>query len=832
MDGKEGLCNMASWRSIVEKGVNDGYFSDELLFALRDYNKLVEEKSKDFATLLSRVEEEQIELTKKQNEWYQAENERIILLDTIYTAQENEEDTTQLREQLRIKTDAVLRIEEEMATINSRIDAIRNDIISLRKSLAYENNLSPSLYDELKYYIYEDEWTDSNYIYPEDLLEEGIRKIKERNIPELNLRLSIVNFLESITEQRNWDKIALNDIVRVHHERLDVDIKAVLDEIEYDFEESEIYLHITNIVGAKSDDERLYRSLNDANTTKRSFDDNRYNWDEIGRKFDNRNNRISEIPNNPIVSSDNTAIEHVLNDDGSVNISFAWEYDDHLETDDNRDNIDGFIVYVQTLSVNEEYTFGSSIAKEEVHTLERTRRAIVLTGVPATKYYTFGVQAYRTVDRDISENGILRSKIIQPTRPNENPYRPMENVAFNGDITGTIGGVPFDQINKSPVTVIISSEDSTINWKQADYIVPKGTLDAQRIINEAINKVSQSGGGKVQLLEGNYQINGQIIMKSNIILEGSGFKTEIYRTSHVPVYGIYGNSIRNSTIKNLLLYRTGILLDNTDLMTVDRVFVNVDFSDVRNEDDDVGIYFKNSRNGKVLNCQSEYCYDGLRLLNCNNFQVLNGVFSYNGRHGIYFTTSQSGIQSRNNIISTNFCSYNEESGIWLNEYGTIHEDYQVTNNECNYNKYGIQFANVSSSHFSNNICNHNSIDGIISFLLKNTSLTTNTFSDNGRSGMFIGNSEDVSIIGNQCTANSKIANFGASPNIYLHLVNNSNIQNNTCRRGTNEKKPNYGIHLQAGDNNLIANNDLLNGGTIGGFLDQGTNTKTLSGNRV
>ena len=70
-------------------------------------------------------------------------------------------------------------------------------------------------------------------------------------------------------------------------------------------------------------------------------------------------------------------------------------------------------------------------------------RAFVLDGVASDKHYTFGVQAYRNVDQDIESSGILKSSLIVPV---DCPYRPTEEVAFAGDIIGTINHIPVANI--------------------------------------------------------------------------------------------------------------------------------------------------------------------------------------------------------------------------------------------------------------------------------------------------------------------------------------------------------------------------------------------------
>jgi phage minor structural protein len=152
--------------------------------------------------------------------------------------------------------------------------------------------------------------------------------------------------------------------------------------------------------------------------------------------FNTRNDRKSTPPANPTIATDGTAIDHTINTDGSADISFEWSF---TGTGDAYD-IDGFIVYVYQSTSSSPYSFGTSASQEQVFYVTPDKRALILYGVPADRYYTFGVQAYRIVDNDINSSGILKSSIIKSTATGENPYRPSSNVAFTGNVTGTING--------------------------------------------------------------------------------------------------------------------------------------------------------------------------------------------------------------------------------------------------------------------------------------------------------------------------------------------------------------------------------------------------------
>lgn len=168
------------------------------------------------------------------------------------------------------------------------------------------------------------------------------------------------------------------------------------------------------------------------------------------QNFNNRNDRKNTTPANPVILTDGTAIDHTLNTDGSANISFEWGYTGSGDAYD----IDGFYVYMYQNSANTGYTFGTKPLEEVVYTVDPTRKAFIIYGVPADKWYKFGVQAFRVVDQDINSSGLLKSAIVTPSLFAENPYQPSTSVAFSGDISGT---TKINGVNASELTTLATN---------------------------------------------------------------------------------------------------------------------------------------------------------------------------------------------------------------------------------------------------------------------------------------------------------------------------------------------------------------------------------------
>lgn len=163
-------------------------------------------------------------------------------------------------------------------------------------------------------------------------------------------------------------------------------------------------------------------------------------WDATATNFDSRNDRIGTTPVAPTIVVDGTAVDHVINANGSADVSLEWTWSGTEST------IDGFQVALRSSSSSGAYVIGTTPAQETVLQVPANKRAQFWLGLSPTAYYTFGVRAYRVVDPDVNAAGVIYSAWVQP-QFSENPYRPASSVAFAGDVTGTVAGIPASNVN-------------------------------------------------------------------------------------------------------------------------------------------------------------------------------------------------------------------------------------------------------------------------------------------------------------------------------------------------------------------------------------------------
>ncbi|MCX6013464.1 MAG: right-handed parallel beta-helix repeat-containing protein [Chloroflexi bacterium] len=164
------------------------------------------------------------------------------------------------------------------------------------------------------------------------------------------------------------------------------------------------------------------------------------------------------------------------------------------------------------------------------------------------------------------------------------PSSPVEGQMFWSTVTSTPYWYDASSTRwrtlKSEATIVVAASDSK-KKKKADYICD-GTADDVEI-QVAIDAVNTRGGGKVQLLEGTYNLAAEasVIMKSSVELTGLGRGTVIKRTSGAAsvindTTGVTDTIISNLTVDGnksvtSIYYPCGIAMSNTKRGIIDKV---------------------------------------------------------------------------------------------------------------------------------------------------------------------------------------------------------------------------------------------------------------------
>ncbi|OMP28883.1 phage tail protein [Bacillus sp. I-2] len=407
------------------------YMRNELCHALLDYNELVDKESKKFKTMLDDKKKIEAKKTAQENELFVLKNlELQQILDRIEVVKETDGDTKDLIKQRDAKQKEVDTKKKEIDKTISEISALNSQIEQLRKRLDMSNFLGEDKSNELSKFILEDEWANDNIFDETELYEKSLEELEKRKSPPIDIKTNIVNLYNAVSEKDYWDRISLGDIVRIQNKEFGTEYRATLAGMSLNFDDSSISITITNGKKAKEEDDfiQLFYKADKAST---EFNTRKIDYDKLATNYNARNDRISIPPSPPTIGV--KSISHKVNENGSVDISVSWDYP---TSDEDKYNIDGFIVHCYPDTSSDTYLFGASLAKEQRISVRYDKRIATFTSQVPTKYFTFGVQAYRNVETSISSNGVLLSDIVQPQTPSENPYRPSTTVEVKGKVNG------------------------------------------------------------------------------------------------------------------------------------------------------------------------------------------------------------------------------------------------------------------------------------------------------------------------------------------------------------------------------------------------------------
>ncbi|WP_342501311.1 hypothetical protein NSQ11_06080 [Bacillus sp. FSL W7-1582] len=415
-------------RNVLKKSA---YMSIELCHALLDYNELVDKESKKFKTMLDNKKKIEAKKTAQENELFVLKNlELQQILDRIEVVKETEGDTKDLIKQRDAKQKEVDTKKNEIDKTISEISTLNSQIEQLRKRLDMSNFLGEDMSNELSKFILEDEWTNDNIFDETELYEKSYEELEKRKSPPIDIKTNIVNLYNAVSEKDYWDRISLGDIIRIQNKEFGTEYRATLAGMSLNFDDSTISVTITNGKKAKEEDDfiQLFYKADKAST---EFNTRKIDYDTLATNYNARNDRISIPPSPPTIGV--KSVSNKVNENGSVDITVSWNYP---TSDEDKYNIDGFIVHCYPDTSSDTYLFGASLAKEQRISVRYDKRIATFTSQVPTKYFTFGVQAYRNVETSISSNGVLLSDIVQPQTPSENPYRPSTTVEIKGKVNG------------------------------------------------------------------------------------------------------------------------------------------------------------------------------------------------------------------------------------------------------------------------------------------------------------------------------------------------------------------------------------------------------------
>lgn len=393
------------------------------------------------------------------------------------------------------------------------------------------------------------------------------------------------------------------------------------------------------------------------------------------------------------------------------------------------------------------------------------------------------------------------------------------------DFHWSVGDVVFNSsglfINSTNVVDINSGQAATFIVAASDslhkerYVYVCDGVDDQVEIQAAIDELP-SGGGRLMMLDGTFNISASIDLVSNITIEGSGEGTTIYLADSSDDYVIHGDSITKVSIKNLHIngnsanqtsppspYKSCVTLNNVTHFSISGVSVEYPPGH--------GIYICNGcSDGKIRQVTTSYAFDdGIAITGTATRMVISDCISHNnGLSEIAQTGSGIEIDDGGSLITITGCvCYENDFGISVHHHtgALVSHDISIVGNII----YANTQAGIRLKGWSGNIYER----------ADRYTISSNVLSNNGgtQGGIVVSNAWNGVISGNSIFNQGYYA-ISVEGARYCTIVGNS-IDHPSSR----------GIHVSNLLYSTIADNSVFDPG-IYGYDIVDSNHLTITGN--
>lgn len=268
------------------------YFTDSLAKAQMAYEEKINTTQPIFADLLGEKNQLLENMAEKDTELIYLYQELFIILDQLDIAQANGDSTSALIQQKNAKQSEINIVESNAADILADIYDVESQMFDLQDELSLEKNFTVEQIKERDRFIVEKSFENQYCFDAEELLELAQEKFAELQFPPLLINIDVVNFLEILECQMDWDKLSLHlgDIVEIKYPQLNLHAKAKIIEATFEYETGNIKLVIANIKNIH-DEDKILALLNKSASSSATVDMSRFKWDGV----ENVENQITNL---------------------------------------------------------------------------------------------------------------------------------------------------------------------------------------------------------------------------------------------------------------------------------------------------------------------------------------------------------------------------------------------------------------------------------------------------------------------------------------------------------------------------------------------------------
>lgn len=138
-----------------------------------------------------------------------------------------------------------------LAAVERRIKEFDNQRQSINDSLAVDTFFPPALVKERENFINWGVWREEDHTDAKALLEDGLKQLKEHNNVERTVTVSLIDFIQSLEDKENWDKLSAGDKIQFSNKIYDANMEAFISELNINFDNHDVSVTLSNIIDLK-----------------------------------------------------------------------------------------------------------------------------------------------------------------------------------------------------------------------------------------------------------------------------------------------------------------------------------------------------------------------------------------------------------------------------------------------------------------------------------------------------------------------------------------------------------------------------------------------------
>lgn len=144
-----------------------------------------------------------------------------------------------------------------LSVVEKRMKVLENEKKSLIDSMHPKNFLSEELYKEREQFVYGGIWQQENHTEAKELYDDAIIQMKKQKKLNRQLTISVVNFIQSLEDKHNWDKLVTGDIITFSNKVFNEKLKAYITDMTINFDDNSVTLTVSDVIDYKDMSEKV-----------------------------------------------------------------------------------------------------------------------------------------------------------------------------------------------------------------------------------------------------------------------------------------------------------------------------------------------------------------------------------------------------------------------------------------------------------------------------------------------------------------------------------------------------------------------------------------------